>query len=102
VQALLDASQKTTDAGSAPMTLDLTIATADLLKVLSHFAALTPGADLARTSPALSSARDQLEKLGLLPSPPTSGRRHLAADIWPPTSGRRHLAADIWVDGDGT
>jgi hypothetical protein len=54
------------------------VATVDLLKLLSHFAALTPGADPAQTSPALSSARDQLEKLGLLTLP-----------------------ADIWVDGDG-
>lgn len=54
------------------------VATVDLLKVLNHFAALAPGADPAQTTPALSSARDQLEKLGLLTIP-----------------------ADIWVDGDG-
>ena len=54
------------------------IATVDLIKVLDHVAALAPGADPAQTSPAMSSARDQLEKLGLL-----------------------NLPADIWVDGDG-
>ncbi|MGH2597179.1 MAG: hypothetical protein ACRDH7_14630 [Actinomycetota bacterium] len=54
------------------------VATVDLMKLLSHFADLVPGSDPAQTSPALSSARDQLEKLGLL-----------------------NLPADIWVDGDG-
>ena len=54
------------------------IATVDLLKMISHLAALAPGAGPAQTSPAISSARDQLEKLGLLTIP-----------------------ADFWVDGDG-
>ena len=54
------------------------IATVDLVKLLSHVADMVPGSDPARTSPAIGSARDQLEKLGLLTIP-----------------------ADIWVDGDG-
>ncbi len=54
------------------------IATVDLVKLLSHVADMVPGSDPAQTSPAIGSARDQLEKLGLLTIP-----------------------ADIWVDGDG-
>ena len=54
------------------------IATVDLMKVLSRFSDLAPGSDPAQMSPALSSTRDELEKLGLL-----------------------NVPADIWVDGDG-
>lgn len=81
VLALMKDSLSVKQAGSGTVDgADAThyIATVDLMKVLSHVAALAPGADPAKTSPALSSARDQLEKLGLLTIP-----------------------ADIWVDGDG-
>ncbi len=54
------------------------IATVDLMKVLSRFGDLAPGSDPAQMSSALSSTRDELEKLGLL-----------------------NVPADIWVDGDG-
>jgi hypothetical protein len=81
VLALMKDSLSVEEAGSGTVDgVDAThyIATVDLLKVLSHLAALSPGSDPAQTSPALGSARDQLEKLGLLTIP-----------------------ADIWVDGDG-
>jgi hypothetical protein len=65
------------------------IATIDLMKVLNRVAALAPSASPAQTSPALSSARDQLEKLGLLTVP---------ADIWVDGNGylkQIHIAADV-------
>jgi hypothetical protein len=79
--ALLKDSISVKQAGSGTIDgVDAThyIATVDLMKVMSHFAALTSGADPAQTSPAISKAQDQLEKLGLL-----------------------NVPADIWVDGDG-
>ena len=81
VLALLKDSLSVTQAGSGTIDgVEAThyVATVDLLKVVSHFAEMVPGSDPAQTSPAMSSVRDQLEKLGLLTIP-----------------------ADIWVDGDG-
>lgn len=79
--ALLKDSLQVRQAGSGTVDeVDAThyIATIDLMKVLSHVADLVPGADAAQMSPALSSTRAELEKLGFLTIP-----------------------ADIWVDGDG-
>lgn len=81
VLALMRDSVSVKQAGSGTVDgVDAThyIATIDFVKLFSHVSDMMPGSDAAPTSPDMSSAQEQLAKLGLLTIP-----------------------ADIWVDGDG-